>query len=65
MKIKLLTGIAGRDFSHAPGAVVDMSAKVARRLIAAGYAEKVEPETATAEPAETAAKPRPRRRKRG
>lgn len=66
MRIRLLTGIAGRGFSHAPGDVVDMDDAEAARLLAAGYAERADEgyEAATAEP-EEAATVKPRRRKKG
>ena len=40
MKLKILTGLAGADFAHGPGDIVDQpDAAEARRWIAAGYAE--------------------------
>ena len=42
MRVRLLTGLAGRGFSHAPGAVIEVKADEGRRLIAAGFAELVE-----------------------
>ena len=38
MKIKLLVGRAGRDFSQSPGEVVDVVAAEAQRMIEAGQA---------------------------
>ncbi len=42
MRVRLLTGLAGRGFSHAPGAVIRVSTGEGRRLIEAGFAEPVE-----------------------
>lgn len=48
MKLKLLTGLSGNEYSLAPGDEYDFSDGEAERLIAAGYAVKVD------EPADTA-----------
>ena len=40
MRVKILTSCAGRDFSYYEGEVVDVSAKLGKDLIKAGYAEK-------------------------
>ncbi len=40
MKIKILTGLAGADFSFAPGDTPEFSDKDAKRLIKAGIAEE-------------------------
>ena len=39
MKVKLLTSMAGADFSHEAGAVVDLPDDEAKRFLAAGLAE--------------------------
>lgn len=64
MRVRLLTGLAGRGFSHAPGAVIEVKADEGRRLIAAGFAEPVEQtvEEATVEAPERAVVSRKRRR---
>lgn len=41
MAVKLLTGIAGANFSHAPGEVVDLDKDTEKRLVDSGQAEKV------------------------
>lgn len=41
MKVKLLTGMAGADFSHAPGSVVEFDAATAKRLLESGQAVPV------------------------
>jgi hypothetical protein len=46
------------------GEVVDLPEREAAALLSAGQAELVQPEAATATPAETAARPRPASRKR-
>lgn len=64
MRIRLLTGLAGRGFSHAPRSVIDVSDADAKRLIAKGYAEPIEEpkyETAMVEQTERAVKPKKRR----
>ena len=48
MRVKILTSCAGRDFSYYEGEVVDVSAKLGKDLIKAGYAEKTTaPKTST------------------
>lgn len=42
MKLKMLTSMAGRDYSLSPGDEYEFSADEAARLIAAGYAEAVD-----------------------
>ena len=75
MKVRILTPVAGVDFSFAPRQVVDQADTAAdlQELINAGFAVEVplagsEPapvETATAEPqGETATPPKTRRRTR-
>ncbi len=44
MKIKILTGLAGADFSFAPGDTPEFSDKEAKRLIKAGIAEEFTPD---------------------
>lgn len=45
MKVKMITSIAGRDFSFSPGDVTDrFSDAEALRFIAAGYCEEVKAE---------------------
>lgn len=44
MKVKLLTGLSGVGFSRGPGELHECGADEAERLIAAGFAEAVEPE---------------------
>lgn len=59
MKVKLLVSMAGADFAHSPGEIVDLKTAWAERLIASGQAEKIETkkkEKATARSRETAAK---------
>jgi hypothetical protein len=41
-KVKLLTGMAGTDFSHNSGDVIDVSETQAKRFVEAGIAELVE-----------------------
>ena len=41
MRIKMLTSIAGQNFSLSPGDEADFSDDEAKRLIQAGYAEPV------------------------
>jgi len=43
--IRLLTGIAGNDFSHAPGEKIEMSADEEKRMVESGQAEFVAKET--------------------
>ncbi len=64
MRVRLLTGLAGRGFSHAPGAVIEVKADEGRRLIEAGFAEPMEQtvEEATVEAPERAVVSRKRRR---
>lgn len=40
-KVKLLTSMAGIDFSHNAGDVIDCNAAEAQRFVAAGIAEAV------------------------
>ena len=40
-KIKLLTSLAGIDFSHNAGDIIDCNEAEAQRYIAAGFAEAV------------------------
>ena len=48
MRVKILTSCAGREFSYYEGEVVDVSAKLGKDLIKAGYAEKTTaPKTST------------------
>lgn len=55
MKIKLLTSVAGRDFSYGTGDVVEWDEVDAERMIAAGLAEHAAPKRpARRKPAETA-----------
>jgi len=42
MKVRLLTGMAGIDFSHNSGDEIDCNAAEAARYIAAGIAEAIE-----------------------
>jgi hypothetical protein len=61
MKIKFLTGVAGLDFSYAPGEIVDASqfpASDVTSFLNAGYAEAVKPEQqkATKQPSNKATK---------
>jgi len=78
MKIKLNTILAGPNLSGQPGDIIDVAPKTGRELIAGGYAVDIEPkakpkatpkasapETADQTPPETAAKPKPQRRKSG
>lgn len=68
MKIKLLTGLAGVNFSQKAGDILDVSAEEGKSLIAAGFAEIVKgkagsPESASLSPsAERATKPKARKR---
>jgi|DEB0MinimDraft_4_1074332.scaffolds.fasta_scaffold00561_6 hypothetical protein len=39
MKVKLLTGVAGPDFSYSPGETVDLDDDYAQRMIDSGQAE--------------------------
>ncbi len=41
MRVKILTSCAGREFSYYEGEVVDVSAKLGKDLIKAGFAEEV------------------------
>ena len=41
MKVKMKTAIAGSDFSHAMGNVVDFDPATAKRLVDSGQAEYV------------------------
>ncbi len=61
MLVVNLVSWAGEDFSHAPGAVVELDEAVARGRIAAGLAEEAAPADEPLTEALTgAAKPRPR-----
>lgn len=62
MRVRLLTGIAGANFSYGPGDIADFDAAEAKRLIAAGYAEEIRVETATNEKREKATKPKAKKR---
>lgn len=68
MKIKLLTGLAGVNFSQKAGDILDVSADEGKSLIAAGFAEMVKgkagsPESASLSPSsERAIKPKARKR---
>ena len=42
MKVRLLTGMAGIDFSHNSGDEIDCNAAEAARYIAAGIAEAID-----------------------
>ncbi len=44
MKVRLLTGMAGIDFSHNAGDVIDCNSAEAERFISAGIAEPVDAE---------------------
>ena len=46
MKVKMLTGMAGRDYSLSPGDEHECSDAEAARLIAAGFAEPLAPKKA-------------------
>jgi hypothetical protein len=48
MKIKLLTGLAGDRFSHAPGEVIELPEEEAQRFIDKELAEPVEASDAAA-----------------
>lgn len=70
MKVRILTSLAGADFSFRAGELVDQADTTANlaAFVASGAAELVDkgpaPETATAEPdAETATVAKPRRRR--
>jgi len=41
-KVRLLTSMAGIDFSHDQGAIIDVTDAVASRYVEAGIAENVE-----------------------
>ena len=61
MTVRMLVSRAGANFSQKRGQVVDLPAAEAERLIAAGQAEAVEPETTQVETAMLkAGKPRGR-----
>lgn len=60
MRIRLLVALAGHDQSWSPGEEADFAEADAGRLMAAGYAERVEAvETAAVEVAERAVLPAP------
>jgi hypothetical protein len=65
MKLKVVHCMAGSDYVHNPGDVVEFADDEAVRLIDAGIAEPLAPETAQEGPAETAAQPRGRKRVAG
>lgn len=54
MKVRLLTGLSGRQGAHNPGEIVDMEDDQAKRMIDKGYAEAAE--TATRKAPEKATK---------
>lgn len=60
MRVRLLTAMAGHNWSASPGDLIDVRPDEGQRLIASGQAE-----AATVAPTENAAKrpPEPRRRK--
>lgn len=41
MKVKLLTGIAGNEFSYSPGDILELNDIFAGRLISSGQAKQV------------------------
>lgn len=44
MRVKILTSMAGPEITWQPGDIVDVSNDVAKRLIAAGFAEEIDVE---------------------
>jgi len=55
MRIRMMTGIAGPNWSASPGVEIEIQDHEATRLIAAGYARPVGLEVATVAPQENAA----------
>lgn len=62
MKLKVIHCMAGSGFVHHPGDVVEFDDAEGVRLVEAGIAEPLGPETASVEPAENASLPRSRKR---
>lgn len=54
--IKMLTGIAGADFSYSPGEQVELDAETEQRLIDSGQAEAVTKPAPKKAPAKATAK---------
>lgn len=67
MKVKILTSIAGSNFSYGPREIVELEDNLARKWIKSGIAEAMkeirEIETATAEPVEKGVKKKVKKRK--
>jgi hypothetical protein len=64
MRVRLLTARAARGLSQRAGDIVEISDAEAQRLIAAGYAAALEPETAMRAGPENAARPAGRAKSR-
>lgn len=62
MKLRVIHCMAGSDFVHKPGDVVEFDDAEAVRLIDAGIAEPLQSETAAEGAAENAAQPKGRKR---
>ena len=61
MKVRMLTSIAGHNWSAMPGDEINVSPAEGRRFIKAGIAEKVKPEAAVTGASENAMRPRARK----
>lgn len=62
MKLRVRHCMAGSDYVHKPGDVVEFADDEAARLIDAGIAEALQPETAAESAAENAAQQKGRKR---
>lgn len=65
MKVRVIHCMAGSDYVHNPGSVVEFADDEALRLIDAGIAEPLRPETAAVEAPENASQPKGRKRVAG
>jgi len=61
MKVRMKTAMAGPGYNAGPGAEIEVPDKMGSDLVRGGYAVAIA-ETATIEPPENAAMPKPRRR---
>ncbi len=61
MLVKMLTSIAGHNWSAVPGDTIELNPGDAKRLIKAGLAERVKPEAAVTGASENAMRPQARK----